>query len=243
MATTAPPVPADRRGRQVLRWALGMLVATARYLTHRVPMYRRNRTPGCETDPPDLDRALPGDDAAVQRASAGIGPLYHRRYEIAFTDADLDCRTLIRELRRDPNAATPGEISRFERVGGRAGTPLEAGDEMIVRLPGPWDGPVRVVEASDAAFTLVTLDGHMEAGQITFSAETNARGWTVFAIESWARCGDELFDLLYHRLPIARELQLHMWSHFCERVVRIAGGITMTNVALHSCTAEVDPAL
>jgi hypothetical protein len=33
-------------------------------------------------------------------------------------------------------------------------------------------------------------------------------------------------------VPVARELQLHMWSQFCERVVRIA----------QTCTLDVDDA-
>jgi hypothetical protein len=241
-SSSSPAVRAAARQEGVLadiaRWGGGMSLALLRYVTHRVPLYRRNRRPGCGTEFPDLDRDLPGDAESIQRASAGVGPLYHRRYEIAFVDADLDCAELIERLRCDPNAATPNEISRFERVGARDGDLLEVGDEMVVRLPGPWNGPVRVVEADDDHFSLVTLRGHMEAGQITFSASENERGWTVFAIESWARCGDELFDLLYHRLSIARELQLHMWAHFCERVVQLAGGIAMTNVELHTCTDE-----
>jgi hypothetical protein len=215
-----------------------MGITTARYLTHRVPLYRRNRRPGCEVETPDLQRELPGDPSTVQRADEGVGPLYHRRYEIAFVDADLGCEEIIQHLREDPNTATPTEVSRFERVGDDTDRPLDVGDEMVVRLPGPWNGPVRVIEATTTSFRLATLKGHMEAGEISFTASENERGWTVFAIESWARCGDELFDLLYHRLAIARELQLHMWAHFCESVVRIAGGIAMTNVELHSCTDE-----
>lgn len=238
MAKTEASYTSGERGRHVARWGLGMLVASLRYLTHRVPLYRRNRRPGCDAAPPDLDRDLPGDPSEIQRAADGIGPLYHRRYAISFTDAELSCSQLIERLRRDPNSATPTEISRFERVDTEEGELLGVGDEMVVRLPGPWNGPVRVIDASESHFTLATLRGHMEAGQITFSAATTERGWTEFSIESWARCGDRLFDFLYHRLPIARELQLHMWSHFCERVVQLAGGIVMTNVELHTCTAE-----
>ena len=50
---------------------------------------------------------------------------------------------------------------------------MRVGDEFVVRMPGPWDGPVRVVERDpDARFRLVTLAGHLEAGQIEFRAST-----------------------------------------------------------------------
>ena len=47
---------------------------------------------------------------------------------------------------------------------------MEVGDEYVVRMPGPWDGPVRVVEVTPTSFRLATLDGHLEAGQIEFRA-------------------------------------------------------------------------
>jgi hypothetical protein len=224
----------DERLRQVGRWGIGMVVTTGRYAVHRVPFYRRNRRPGCDEDVPDLARDLPGGAGRIQRAGDGLGPLYHRRYEIAFTDSELTCEQIVSALRDDPNTATLRDISRFEPIGGTT-LPFDVGDELIVRLPGPWNGPVRVVEVTERSFRLVTLDGHMEAGEISFTAAVNERGWIVFRIESWARAGDALFNLLYHRLPVARELQLHMWSHFCESVVRMAGGVVMTNVELHTC--------
>jgi hypothetical protein len=234
---THDPAP-GRRARLLGRWGLSLAVATVRYLLHRVPLYRRNRRHIAEPQPPDLTRSLPGDPATVQRAADGIGPLYHRRYDIAFTDAALGPIDLMRELRSDLNRASPTEFSVFEPVH-IAGEAIAVGDELVVRLPGPWDGPVRVVEVTDAALRLATLTGHMEAGEITFRTMINDRGWVVFEIESWARSGDRLFHWLYDRLPVARELQLHMWSEFCQRVVDLAGGVAMTNVEMHTCKPPV----
>ena len=33
-----------------------------------------------------------------------------------------------------------------------------------------------------------------------------------FRIESWARAGDRLSNLLYDRLRMSKEVQLHMWT-------------------------------
>jgi uncharacterized protein (UPF0548 family) len=77
-----------------------------------------------------------------------------------------------------------------------------------------------------------TLTGHLEAGQIEFRARADHRG-VRFTIESWARSGDRLSDLLYTHLRLAKEVQLHMWTSVLERVVnlgegRMAGGIVIT---------------
>jgi uncharacterized protein (UPF0548 family) len=81
---------------------------------------------------------------------------------------------------------------------------------------------VRVVHRTPASFRLVTLDGHLEAGQIEFRAKQEEL--LEFEIESWARSGDRLSDLTYDRLRMSKEVQLHMWTSFLERVVKLSGG-------------------
>jgi hypothetical protein len=66
------------------------------------------------------------------------------------------------------------------------------------------------------------LEGHLEAGQIRFSAENGEL--LEFRIESWARSGDRLSNLLYHHLRMSKEIQLHMWTSVIERVAELAGG-------------------
>jgi hypothetical protein len=125
------------------------------------------------------------------------------------------------ELTADLNQASPSEFARFEKVYGREDR-LEVGDEFVVRMPGPWDGPVRVLSVTPTSFRFGTLRGHLEAGQIDFSAAQEAG--LVFTIESWARSGDNLANLLFERLRMAKEVQLHMWTSFLERVIDLSGG-------------------
>ena len=205
-----------------------------RYLTQRVPLYRRDRE-SIDAPRPDLDRPHPGDPDTLQRAAAGVGPLFHRRYWIFVTDERLGAEDLIDAILRDPNRSTPSELARFETFDGEPVHDLGLGDELVVRLPGPWDGPVRLVERTPTSFRLATLLGHLEAGEIEFRTSYDERGFLQFTIESWARSGDRRFDLLYERFPVGREMQLHMWSQFCRRVAAAAGGVRMSNV---SCTTE-----
>jgi uncharacterized protein (UPF0548 family) len=135
----------------------------------------------------------------------------------------MTAEQLMRSIQGDVDRIAPSEFARFEKVrGDRNG--LEVNDEYVVRMPGPWDGPVRVVAVTPVSFRLATLEGHLEAGQIEFRVAP-AELALEFVIESWARSGDWLSDLLYTRVRMAKEIQLHMWTSVLERVVHITGGV------------------
>ena len=172
----------------------------------------------------DLPQLLPGGvvDDDVQRLEDGVGPLFHRLYRARVREARLSAEQLMSCLRGDPNTATPTEFARFLKIRG-SDSRLAVGDELVVRMPGPWDGPVRVTAATATSFRLATLTGHLEAGQIEFRA-ANADKFLCFEIESWARSGDRLSNLLYTHLRMAKEVQLHMWTSFLEQVAGLAGG-------------------
>jgi hypothetical protein len=216
--------------RRIVRQLRGLPVVAVRYVFQRVPLYRRDRV-HAETPMPDLERELPGDPSTVQRASDGVGALFNRRYWIHVTDEQLTPEELIGSILHDPNSTTPTEFAQFETFDGAPAHDLDVGDELLVRLPGPWDGPIRIIERTPTSFRIATLTGHMEAGEIEFRSGYDDRGFLEFEIESWARSGDRVFDWLYERFPIGREMQLHMWSQVCQRVADAAGGVRMSNVA------------
>jgi hypothetical protein len=184
-----------------------------------VPTRRRELPGDPRADaPPTLPAGFPRDD--LQSPADGVGPLFHRRYAVRVREAALGPEELLRRMREDLDAFAPSEFASFQRTAGPG--PLAPGDEFIVRMPGPWDGPVRVVEVGESSFRLATLAGHLEAGQIVFRAAGD--GELEFTIESWARSGDRLSNLLYTRARMAKEIQLHMWVSFLERVIEHSGG-------------------
>ncbi len=76
--------------------------------------------------------------------------------------------------------------------------------------------------SGERSFRLATLDGHLEAGRSSFAL---SGGDPIrFEIESWARSADRLADLLYDRVRMAKEVQLHMWISFLEGAAEVAGG-------------------
>ncbi len=183
-------------------------------------MHRSEQVGSSDDFPPALPDWLVGEE--LQGIEAGVGPLFHRLYRARIREARLSSDELIGRLRLDPNQATPTKFARFLKVGGADGA-LAAGDELVVRMPGPWDGPVRVAETTTTSFRLATLAGHLEAGQIEFRAR-QAGELLCFEIESWARSGDRLSNLLYHHLRMAKEVQLHMWTSFLEEIATLVGG-------------------
>jgi len=210
----------SRRLATAARWPLGVALTSWRYMWRTTPMRRIEEPGSAEADsPPAVPERVSREE--LQPPEDGVGPLFHRRYRVRIADPRVRAEQLMSELTADLNQASPSEFARFEKVYGREDR-LEVDDEFVVRMPGPWDGPVRVLSVTPTSFRFGTLRGHLEAGQIDFSAAQEAG--LVFTIESWARSGDNLANLLFERLRMAKEVQLHMWTSFLERVIDLSGG-------------------
>ncbi len=216
-----------RRIGTVARWPVGMAFTSWRYLWRITPLHRTDEgTPAGREWPLD-PRAV---DEGLQRSSDGVGPLFHRRYAVDIADAERSPDDLVSVLATDPGKAAPVEVAVFWKTRGREGQ-LRVGDEFLVRMPGPWDGPVRVVDRTPTSFRLATMRGHLEAGQIEFRAR-GEDGLLRFEIESWARSGDRLSALLYTRVRLIKEMQLHMWTCYCERIASLARGRRVGGVGI-----------
>jgi len=223
-------------------WPLGVALTSWRYLWRTVPLHRSEQEGDLRADaPPELPPGLPVDD--VQRPEDGAGPLFHRRYRTRIRGAQLSAEELIDRVAADPDRAAPSEFASFIKLQGDPGR-MRVGDEYRVRMAGPWDGPVRVIERTPTSFRLVTLDGHLEAGQIRFSARTKD-GLVVFEIESWARSAGPLVHLLYDSLRMAKEVQLHMWTSMLQRIAEVAGGRVTGGIDIETRRVAhgVDPAV
>jgi hypothetical protein len=229
--------PVARRWITALTWPIGIALTSWDYMWRSTPMHRREIVES-ELEP-HLPPRFPGTVEAdeVQGPRAGHGPLFHRRYSTRIRDADITARELLDRLTADVNVAAPTSFARFEKVLGEKGQ-MSRGDEYVVRMPGPWDGPVRVVDTGPCSFRLATLVGHLEAGQIEFRVRDGAR--LEFEIESWARSGDRISHVMYHRLRMAKEVQAHMWISFLEGVVALSGGRMDGGVTIETRRVE-DP--
>jgi Domain of unknown function (DUF1990) len=208
------------RLRTASRWPVGVVLTSWRYMWRTVPLHRSEVAGSLPEDaPPELPAGALSHD--VLRPQAGAGPLFHRVYRGRIRDSQFDGQALIETLAGDLDRVAPTEFASFRKVKGDEGG-MSVGDEYVVRMPGPWDGPIRVIERTPTAFRFVTLPGHLEAGQIRFEARQDEL--LEFSIESWARAGDQLSNLLFEHLRMSKEIQLHMWTSVLERVAKLAGG-------------------
>lgn len=209
------------RVRPAARWAAGMSIALWRYLDRTTQIEREDRTER-GGDPGPADRPVPPGDRPVQPRAAGAGASIRRRYRVRVAGPRLSAEELIAALARDPNLASPYELARFVKTSGLLGE-MVVGDEYVVWLPGPWNGPVRVADRTPTTFRLATLAGHMEAGEIEFRARHEGDE-LIFEIESVARSGSRGSWIMFEVLHLGKEIQLHMWAQFCEAAAGIAGG-------------------
>jgi hypothetical protein len=223
-------VSRSARLRTVLGWPVGIAVVSWRYMWRTIPMHR-SEEPGSRADLPHLAYDRSGFTDRHQPLDAGVGPVLHRSYAVRIAGSSMSPSALIDLVSARLNQASP-EMAVFRKTRG-ASSALRQGDEFLVRMPGPWDGPVRVVRRDENSFRLATLDGHLEAGEIEFRAGPDGDALR-FEIESWARAGDRLSAVLYNKLRLAKEIQLNMWSHFCVRAAALADGRPQGGVTIRT---------
>jgi hypothetical protein len=220
-----------------LTWPVGVTWTAWHYLWRILPVWR-SEEPGSlpEDGPPPLPAGVSA--VGLQQPQDGNGPLFHRLYTGAVADAGTDASDLIETLKRDPNVVSPSRLARFKKTRGAEGR-MEVGDEFVVRMPGPWDGPVRVLDTTPACFRFGTLDGHLEAGQIEWRA-WNDGGELHFAVESWSRGGDPASSFLHDRLRMAKEVQLYMWTSVLEKVAKEVNGGLVNGVSVKTRRIDAD---
>jgi len=213
--------PAARRFATAARWPGGIALTAWRYLWRTTPVHRWELSGSTTADEaPALPAGIDRDE--IQTESDGVGPMLHRLYRTQIRGAQLSPEELMTTMTEDLDRMAPSTFATFQKMRG-ADDRIAVDDDYIVRMPGPWDGPVRVVDTTPTSFRLATLDGHLEAGQIEFRA-WRVDGKLEVVIESWARSGDRLSNVLYTHLPMAKEVQLLMWTTVLEAVVEMSGG-------------------
>jgi hypothetical protein len=220
----------------VFRWPVGVLMTSWSYMWRTTPIRRREVDGAWPADgPPDVDPTV--SRARVQRPEDGEGPLFRRRYRARISDARVPAAVLMEAIQADPDRVAPFGLAHFEKVAGEQGR-LRVGDEFVVRMPAPWNGPIRVVEVTATSFRFVTLQGHLEAGQIEWRAY-DRDDVLVFEVESWARGGDRLSRVMHDHIPMAKEVQLHMWTRVLERVTRRVSGTLAEGIDIETRRVEL----
>ncbi len=216
-----------RLARNVARAAIGTPPFLGQHALRQRYLDRRSADVEHFSEPsPDVDLtdSHAPKSSAIQSRADGCGPLVSRVYSVEIIEPELTAEELLARFAGRPEDFVPRHIAGFF-IDDRPATSLSVGDEVVVEIPGPWNGPVRVVDMGATSMLLATLDGHMEAGLIRFKVDGRpGTGRLRFEIRSWARAGDEFFKQLHLSIRLGQEAQTAMWVHTCDRAVAISGG-------------------
>ena len=208
--------------RNLVRLAFGGPPFAAQHLFRQRYLRRLARDVTNFSD--DLPSTSPATTGTTpQTRDDGCGPIVARTHSVTICDSTMSPAELMARFRQAPNDFVPRHIAGFFSQGEPA-CDLAPGDELVVEIPGPWNGPIRVDSTSETDVMFITLPGHMEAGHIRFRTRNVGDGDVEFEIRSWARAGDELFRRLHVGVRIALEAQTAMWAHTCDRAVAVSGG-------------------
>ena len=168
-------------------------------------------------------------------ASEGSGPLLQRDYWGVIRESRHPASEVAALVRGRFLDFPPEALVVFTRPGGAEG-PLAPGDALGVEIKGAPDTAVRVIHADDHTLTLGTVEGHPEAGRITFGAYPNRRGDVVFHIRSRARSSSRLH--LTGFLAAGEPMQTNTWTDFIDRLAHTVGEGVVG--AIYAETREVE---
>lgn len=159
-------------------------------------------------------------DEGLQPAASGRGVLFQRDYWGVVRGCRMSPSEVIDLVRRQFEDFSPPGIARFRRQA-PDGVPLAAGDELSVDIRMAGRYVVRVTDCSPQCFTLATLQGHPEAGRITFGAYRNGRGDVIFHIRSRAR--SNTWKNYIRFLVGGDPMQTYTWTDFVDSVAHTVG--------------------
>ena len=167
----------------------------------------------------------------VLPASSGAGPLLQRDYWAVFVDCALSPSAIMAHVKGHFCELPPPAIVTFI-----APKDLIRDAELDIRIMPAQACRVRVVHEDAQSLTLATLEGHPEAGRITFGAYRNPAGDIVFHIRSRARSATIPQRLGF--LAIGDAMQTRTWTDFIVNTAAAVGA--RIRDAIHADTETVD---
>ena len=209
---------APRLGSTAATWPVGIALTSWHYMWRTTPHA-----------PPRDGRGLPADAAATDPAGSTRDELQGPRTASA-RSSTAATRTPHPRRRPDRRRADGHGRSRPQPRGARPssrGSSKTAGDDGQIASATSTScacrarGTVRCASSSvrRQSLRLATLAGHLEAGQIEFRGRRPRRRRSSSGSSRGRAAATGSSNLLYHHLRMAKEIQLHMWISFLERVV------------------------
>jgi NADH dehydrogenase len=184
------------------------------------------------TRPTTLDEGLRklADQIPEQLPSEGVGPLVRKRFRADIRGGRHTPTALLEEFRRRVTEVMPLEFSA------EPGAPrvIEEGATLTLALPLRGNVQVRVEEVAPRRVTLATVEGHMLAGVVQFSAGGDRGSGVRFTVEIHARPATTFDWLVVNTL--GDSMQQSNWEQVVGRVVELSGGTAARGVESETAT-------
>jgi hypothetical protein len=164
-------------------------------------------------------------------ATRGAGPLLQRDYWAVLGNCALTPSEVMAHVKSHFCALPPPSLVTFDAPDG-----LAKDARLDIRIMPSQQCAVRAIHDDRQSITLATLDGHPEAGRITFGAYRNAAGEVIFHIRSRARSTTLLKRVGF--LAIGDAMQTNTWTDFIKNTAALIGA--RISGVIHAETAEVD---
>lgn len=145
----------------------------------------------------------------------GFGQMWQKTYRIALTGSTATPGQVVREWKANFPKFWPSGNRFYGAEGG-----IEAGQVALLNLSGPGgitapggqpivSTGVMVIYADEESFSFMTPQGHMFAGMITFSADSE-QNVTSAQVQALIRASDPLFELMF-RLGFGHKAEDEFW--------------------------------
>lgn len=138
----------------------------------------------------------------------GFGQLWHKTYRIRLENQQLTPAEAIQIWKQNLPKFKPAEKRFYPSPAG-----IQPGEIILINARtqgGPISTGVVVLYSGKNSFTLITPQGHPEAGWVTFSAYKDNQD-TVLQVDVLARSSDPLYELAF-RL-VGTRVQDRIWTH------------------------------
>ncbi|MFN2195569.1 MAG: hypothetical protein ACK2UW_05535 [Anaerolineales bacterium] len=143
----------------------------------------------------------------------GFGQLWQKTYQVRLENLSTSPPEVVSVWKSKLPQYMPDNSRFYPSLSG-----VKPGEILLINatlpgLPGgmPVSTGVMILYADDVSFSVMTPEGHPEAGFNTFSAYTD-EGVTIAQIQSLARANDPIFEFGFRFLGGAKQ-QEHIWQH------------------------------
>jgi hypothetical protein len=168
----------------------------------------------------------------------GFGQLWQKTYQISLKEADVSPEEVVKLWKARLPDLMPSDSRFYPSLSG-----VKPGEVILINatLPGmpggmPVSTGVLVLYADEVSFSVMTPEGHPEAGFNTFSAYQES-GATIAQIQSLARANDPIFEVGF-RLMGGSKQQERIWHTVLTNLGQEFG---VTNSEVSMLKVCVDP--